>query len=80
MEKLDARNLQCPFPVLRANRMLATLPAGSLLEVLATGPCIEEHFQVYCERNSHRLLEYSETSGVHRLLIERGEGPPKKSR
>jgi len=37
MQQLDARNLQCPFPVLRANRVLATLPAGSLLEVLATG-------------------------------------------
>jgi len=43
-------------------------------------PCIEEHFQVYCERNGHRIREYSETSGVHRLLIERGEGPPKRPR
>ncbi|RCX31155.1 sulfurtransferase TusA family protein [Thioalbus denitrificans] len=80
MQQLDARNLQCPFPVLRANRVLAALPAGSRLEVLATGACIEEHFRVYCERNGHLLLEYSETSGVHRLLIERGEGPPKRPR
>ncbi|MGZ8995611.1 MAG: sulfurtransferase TusA family protein, partial [Rhodospirillales bacterium] len=25
---LDARGLQCPLPVLRANKMLKSLPAG----------------------------------------------------
>ena len=38
VERLDARDLICPIPVLKARKALNALPAGAVLEVLATDP------------------------------------------
>ena len=35
---LDATGLLCPLPVLKARRALKAVPAGGILEVLATTP------------------------------------------
>ena len=34
--EIDARGLLCPLPVLRARKVLLSLPQGALLRVLAT--------------------------------------------
>ncbi len=45
---LDVKGLKCPLPVLRANKALKGLPAGSVLEVQATDPGTVEDFKTYC--------------------------------
>lgn len=53
---LDARGLICPLPVLRARKLLMSLPAGSRLIVTVTDAHAPKDFALFCAE-SGLLLE-----------------------
>lgn len=69
--RLDAKDLVCPLPVLRARKAIKALAAGDLLEVEATDPAALRDFPAYCEAAGHRLLSSSEEGGTYVFLIEK---------
>ena len=69
---LDARDLKCPMPVLKAQKAIKDVAAGGTLEVLATDPGSEEDFEAFCRVGRHHMLERSHAGGVYRFLIRRG--------
>jgi tRNA 2-thiouridine synthesizing protein A len=72
---LDAKGMQCPLPVLRANRALRTMAAGARLRVLATDRAAIADFQAYCRETGHALLAWSEEAGTFSFLIRRRQEP-----
>jgi tRNA 2-thiouridine synthesizing protein A len=60
---LDATGLLCPLPVLKARRALRTVPAGGVLEVLATDPGAAKDFEHFCRTTGCQLIEASEQPG-----------------
>lgn len=68
---LDARNLNCPLPILKAKKAIADVPAGGTLEVLATDPGSVPDFKAFCEAGGHTLVEQTEDGGTYRFLIRR---------
>ncbi len=70
-EYLDARELTCPMPLLKAKQALNALSAGMVLEVLATDAGSVEDFAVFARRSGNTLLHSSEVDGVFRYLIRK---------
>ena len=69
---LDARNLQCPFPILKAKRAINDVSVGGTLEVLATDPGSPDDFIAFAESTGHTLIEQERTAdGVFRFLLRR---------
>lgn len=69
---LDATGLLCPLPVLKARRALRAVPAGGILEVLATDPGATKDFQHFCQTTGCELLEAGEQpGGVLRFLLKK---------
>jgi tRNA 2-thiouridine synthesizing protein A len=68
---LDARNLTCPLPILKAKKALTEVAVGGTLEVLATDPGAVEDFKAFCKSTGNTLLEQTEAAGVYRALIKR---------
>ncbi|HEX5317776.1 MAG TPA: sulfurtransferase TusA family protein [Stellaceae bacterium] len=68
---LDATGLKCPLPVLKARRALKDVPAGGVLEVLATDPGAVQDFAHFCQTTGCDLVESSETGGVLRFLLRK---------
>jgi len=62
---LDARDLKCPLPVLRARKMLKTLAPGQVLRVDASDPDSVEDFRSFCAAGAAELIAQDEA----------GEGP-----
>jgi tRNA 2-thiouridine synthesizing protein A len=60
---LDATGLLCPLPVLKARRLLRDVPAGGILEVLATDPGAIKDFEHFCKTTGCELLSVGEESG-----------------
>ena len=60
---LDATGLLCPLPVLKARRALKAVPAGGVLEVLATDPGATKDFEHFCRTTGCELLHASEEAG-----------------
>jgi tRNA 2-thiouridine synthesizing protein A len=68
---LDVKWLNCPLPVLRANRALRGLAPGEKLRVLATDRAAITDFRAFCRETGHDLLAFSEESGVLSFTIRR---------
>ncbi|MFZ1774313.1 MAG: sulfurtransferase TusA family protein [Rhizobiaceae bacterium] len=67
---VDAKGLNCPLPILRAKKALKDVPAGGVLEVLATDPGSAADFEAFCRTTGNTLMEHSNNNGVYRYLIK----------
>jgi tRNA 2-thiouridine synthesizing protein A len=77
---LDVKGMNCPLPVLRANRALRSMPPGARLRVLATDRAAVADFQVFCRETGHALLAWSEETGVFSFVIRRRADPDKPAK
>jgi tRNA 2-thiouridine synthesizing protein A len=68
---LDVKGMNCPLPVLKANRVLRGMASGERLRVLATDRAAVADFQAFCRETGHALLAWSEESGVFSFVIRR---------
>lgn len=68
---LDAKGLNCPLPILKTKKALQEMPAGAVLEVLATDPGSVADFNAFCRATGHILKEQGGDGGVYRFVIER---------
>ncbi|TVR96827.1 MAG: sulfurtransferase TusA family protein [Rhodospirillales bacterium] len=68
---LDASGLQCPLPVLRANRALRPLDAGDQLTVIATDPSAPEDFRQFCRQTGHVLVSSTRAAGVFTIVVRK---------
>jgi tRNA 2-thiouridine synthesizing protein A len=75
---LDVKGMNCPLPVLRANRALRSMAPGARLRVLATDRAAVADFQAFCRETGHALLAWSEDGGVFTFLIRRRPDPPER--
>ena len=75
---LDVKGMNCPLPVLRANRALRSMAPGARLRVLATDRAAVPDFQAFCRETGHDLLACSEEAGVFSFLIRRRPDMPER--
>jgi tRNA 2-thiouridine synthesizing protein A len=69
---LDARNFDCPIPILKTKRALGEVDVGGTLEVLATDPGSPDDFVAFAESTGNTLLEqHKDDAGVFRFLLRR---------
>lgn len=68
---LDVQGLQCPLPVLRANRALRALAPGDELRVLATDPAAPGDFDAFCRSTGHTLITSDESDGIFSIVIKK---------
>jgi tRNA 2-thiouridine synthesizing protein A len=70
---LDAKDLKCPLPVLKARKAMNSVPAGGVLRVLATDPGAVADFKHFCDTTGHRLMAQREENGVFVFDIAKQE-------
>ena len=69
---LDARDLICPMPVLKARKALQGLAPGQVLDVLATDAAARKDFPAFCDATGHVLVAVTdEAGGVTRYSIRK---------
>lgn len=68
---LDARNLNCPLPILRCKKALNELTAEQVLKITATDPGSKKDFDAFCRQTGHTLLDMQEAEGVFTFWIRK---------
>ena len=61
--EVDARGLNCPLPILRAKKALATMEAGQVLRVLATDPGSVKDFAAFAKQTGNELISHGSLAG-----------------
>jgi tRNA 2-thiouridine synthesizing protein A len=68
---VDAKGLSCPMPIVKTAQAVKTVPAGELIEVLATDPGSVKDFAAWTRSTGNAIVEQSEADGVYRFVIKR---------
>ncbi len=70
-EELDATGLNCPLPILKAKKALASLGSGQVLKIIATDPGSVKDFDAFAKQTGNELVESTEDSGKYVFRIKK---------
>jgi tRNA 2-thiouridine synthesizing protein A len=70
-QELDATGLNCPLPILRTKKALATMQTGQVLHVIATDPGSVKDFEAFAKQTGNPLLESREQAGKFFFLLRK---------
>lgn len=56
-QEVDTRGLNCPLPILKAKKALASMQSGQLLKVVATDTGSMRDFQAFAKQTGNELVE-----------------------
>ncbi|MCB1886671.1 MAG: sulfurtransferase TusA family protein [Rhodocyclaceae bacterium] len=62
-KEVDARGLNCPLPILRAKKMLATMEGGQVVRVIATDPGSVKDFAAFAKQTGNELIHQGQVEG-----------------
>ncbi|MEA2025579.1 MAG: sulfurtransferase TusA family protein [Chloroflexota bacterium] len=68
---VDAKGLSCPMPIVKTAQAAKLVPAGELIEVLATDPGSAKDFAAWTRSTGNSIVEQTEDDGVYRFVIKR---------
>jgi tRNA 2-thiouridine synthesizing protein A len=71
-QELDATGLNCPLPILRAKKALASMQSGQVLHIIATDPGSVKDFEAFSKQTGNQLMESKESGGKFYFLIKKG--------
>ncbi|MBT6093964.1 MAG: sulfurtransferase TusA family protein [Rhodospirillaceae bacterium] len=68
---MDLKGMNCPLPVLRANKRIKELAAGEELEALVTDRAAPNDFREFCASAGHTFVSCDEADGYWAILIRK---------
>lgn len=70
-KEVDARNLNCPLPILRCKKGLSEIEPMQTLKIMATDSGAVKDFQAFCKQTGHELLQQDEAGGMFTFYIKK---------
>ena len=71
LQRVDARGLSCPMPIVKTAQAMKSVPSGTLLEVLATDPGSVKDLAAWSRTTGNELVEQTADGGVFRFVLRR---------
>lgn len=68
---LNAEGLNCPLPILKAKKMLKTVPEGEILKIRSTDPGSVADFAAFCNQTGNELVSSSSEGDIYLFEIKR---------
>jgi len=72
--RVNAKNLFCPMPVIRAQDKIKTLKTDDELIVDSTDPGVKNDIPAWCRINGHKVLSVEEDGNVVSIKIRVNHG------
>ena len=70
VHELNAEGLNCPLPILKAKKMLKTVPSGEVLKIRATDPGSVADFAAFCRQTGNELLSSTSEGDIYLFEIK----------
>jgi len=70
-QEVDARNLNCPLPILRAKKTLNGMASGQTIKILATDPGSVKDFAAFANQTGNELLESKEVDNEFHFVLKK---------
>jgi tRNA 2-thiouridine synthesizing protein A len=69
--EVDARELNCPLPILRSKKALGQLGSGQVLKIVSTDPGSLRDFQAFARQTGNQMVGQSEADKVWTFFLQR---------
>lgn len=69
--ELDARQLACPMPILRAKKALSQMASGQVIRIVATDGGAPKDFEEFCRQTGNVLLSSTTQGNEFVFLVRR---------
>jgi TusA-related sulfurtransferase len=69
--ELDTCGLNCPLPILKAKKSLATLQEGKVLKVMSTDPGAQRDFAAFAKQTGNELLHQVTDGQTYQVWLKR---------
>ena len=69
--ELDARDLNCPIPILRTKKFLTTMETGKIVRIMATDPGSVKDFEAFARLTDNELLSSTEAKGEFQFTLKK---------
>jgi len=69
--ELDARQLACPLPILRAKKSLSQMLSGQVIRITATDKGSPNDFAEFCRNTGNELLSSTVENGEFVFFLRR---------
>lgn len=73
-EVVDATGLRCPEPIMMLHAAVRRVPAGALVQLLATDPSTQRDVSSFCRFLEHTLVDTREHHGRFEFTIRTASG------
>jgi tRNA 2-thiouridine synthesizing protein A len=70
-QRIDARGLSCPMPIVKTAQAVKTVPPGAVIELLATDAGSIKDVAAWCRATGNELIEQTSDGAVYRFVIRR---------
>ena len=70
-QEIDTRGLNCPLPILKAKKALATMSSGQLLKVVATDTGSLKDFQAFAKQTGNALVQQATVGDEYIHILRR---------
>jgi tRNA 2-thiouridine synthesizing protein A len=70
-QRIDARGLSCPMPIVKTAQAVRAIPSGAMVELLATDAGSTKDVAAWCRATGNELIEQSSDGAVFRFVIRR---------
>jgi TusA-related sulfurtransferase len=68
-QRVDARGLSCPMPIVKTAQAMKSVAPGALIEVLATDAGSVKDFAAWAKTTGNELVEQTVEDGVYRFVL-----------
>jgi len=68
--ELNAINMACPLPIIKARKAVTALTVGQILKITATDPGSVKDFAAFCSQTGNELVSSTEDSGTYTFMIK----------
>lgn len=68
-QTLDASGLNCPMPILKAKKILATLSVGDTLGIISTDAGSVRDFEAFCAQTGNELTSAAQVGEKFEFII-----------
>ena len=70
-QRIDARGLSCPMPIVKTAQAVKPLPSGAVVELFATDAGSIKDVAAWCRVTGNELIEQTSDGEVYRFVIRR---------
>ncbi len=69
--EVDARGMNCPLPILKIRKAIASVADGEVIKLLATDPGSVKDMQAFCSQTGNELMESREEDGAYVFWVRK---------